>query len=455
MVCWLCCEDCEEKREVMDRQTVNSQEFRKRIQETRESYPHHWEASRKLMASKSLAATLATLIQSIQQSSLLTSLQKSLVEALQQFREQAKTTQVNQTLKELTGLPPSKAVRALIVWGILAEHERQAGKDGLPVEELERRLREVWNPYDILLHSSSPSLLDIGAGDLTFEKELVHQYVPQLRDRAKSLTLHAFDRLTPGSRVGGVYHKNREHERYIQDFPLESLRFKFWGGIDSTQFDHVKGALPRYTICTCHAPANPTFAYEPSRVASRLIHNHLQATRGQFHLGRLEGEAVLEVSHEGQALTFPPWKFQIIGPCALLQLMGQRGQVGVLSAIDDEVFWEMLSQILADDHYRPRDKIFTKDRIPEIFGDVYKALSSLPIGERVDLSTIAELRHSIPFGSTALEGSFAFSTFRYVEIRRGAFWEGIPSSFTAQQFSHMKEESTPWWIIFIPDVSTD
>jgi len=133
-------------------------------------------------------------------------------------------------------------------------------------------------------------------------------------------------------------------------------------------------------------------------------------------------------------------------------LMGQRGQVGVLSAIDDEVFWEMLSQILADDRYRPRDQIFTKDCIPEIFGDVYKALSSLPIGERVDLSKIAELRKSINFGAATLGNSSTFSKFGYVEIRRGAFWEGIPSSFTAQQFSHMKEESIPWWIIFIPDV---
>jgi len=35
-------------------QTLDSQEFRKRIQEARESYPHHWEASRKLMASEGI-----------------------------------------------------------------------------------------------------------------------------------------------------------------------------------------------------------------------------------------------------------------------------------------------------------------------------------------------------------------------------------------------------------------
>ena len=444
----MCFEALGGNRELMDRRTLDSQAFRKQIQETRESHPHHWEASRKLMASENFPATLSALIQYIQSSTLVPSLEKRLIECVQQFGQQKPSRDVQQTLKELTGLPPSKAVRALIVWGVMVVNEQQVRSEEFSPEELEHRLREAWSPYDILLHSPSPSLLDIGAGDLTFEQELVAQYVPQLHDRSKSLTLHAFDRLMPGSRVGGVYHKNREHERYIQGFPLESLHFKFWGGIDLAQFDQTKGALLRYTICTCHAPANPTFAYEPSRIESELIDKHLQATRGQFHLGRFEGESVLEVSHEGQALTFPPWKFHIVGPCALLQLMGQRCQVGVLSAIDDEVFWELLSQVLADDRYCPRDQVFTKDCIPDIFGDVYKALSSLPIGERVDLSKIAELRKSIPFGGTTLGNS---STFRYVEIRRGASWEGIPSSFTAQQFSYMKEESIPWWIIFIPD----
>ena len=124
----------------------------------------------------------------------------------------------------------------------------------------------------------------------------------------------------------------------------------------------------------------------------------------------------------------------------------------MLSAIDDEVFWEILSQILADDQFRPRNKIFTKDSIPEVFGEVYKELSSLSIGERIDLSKIAELRDPMPFGAKPLEKTSTFSKFRYVEIRRGAFWEGIPSSFTAKQFSQMREESTPWWIIFITDV---
>ena len=161
---------------------------------------------------------------------------------------------------------------------------------------------------------------------------------------------------------------------------------------------------------------------------------------------------MLEVSNQEKILTFPPWKFNIIGPLALLQLMGERSRVGVLSAIDDEVFWEILSQILADDKFRPWNKIFTKDRIPEVFGQVYRELSSLSNGERIDLSKIAKLRDPMPLGAKPLEKMAKFSKFRYVEIRRGACWEGIPSSFTAKQFPQMREESMPWWIIFIPGV---
>jgi hypothetical protein len=437
---------------MMDNQMLDIQELRSRVKESRESYPHHWEASRKMMNQRSLSTTLPALIQSIQGASLEPSLQKSLIEVIKQFGQQTKTRQMHQTLKEVTGLPPSKAVRALIVWGVLAVGEKDGAlTEDLSAEELENRLREGRNPYDILLHAKSPSLLDIGSGDLTFERELVDQYVPQLRSQNKILRLHAFDRLTPGSRVGGVYHKNLDHEGYLKNFPKEELKYHFWGGIDLEKFCQAKGALPRYTMCTCHAPANPTFAYEPSRIESSLILKHLQATRGHFHPGRFEGESVLEVSHQNKTLTFPPWKFNIIGPLALLQLMGKRSRVGVLSAIDDEVFWEILSQILADDQFRPPNEIFTKDNIPEVFGDVYKELSSLAIDGWVNLSKIAELRDPMSFGIKSSEKTSKFSKFRYVEIRRGALWEGIPSSFTAKQFSQMSEESTPWWIIFIPD----
>ena len=434
----------------MGNQMLDIQEFRTRVKESRELFPHHWEASRKLMNQDSLSTILPALLQSIQEASLAPRLQESLIDVVQQFGQQIKAKHIHQTLKELTGLPPSKAMRALLVWGVLAVDDNEQGEpENFSGKELVSRLREVRNPYDILLHATTPSLLDIGAGDLTFEQELVDQYVPLLRTDKKMLRLHAFDRLTPGSRVGGVYHKNPDHERNVKKYPEQELRYQFWGNMDLERFRDAKGARQQYTICTCHAPANPTFAYEPSRLEAWIIRQHLQATRGQFQPGRFEGESVLEVSHQDKILTFPPWKFNIVGPLALLEFMGQRGQVGVLSAIDDEVFWEILSQILADPQFRPSNKIFTKDSVPEVFGLVYEKLDSLPVGERFDLSEVVELRDRIPFGAPSQTQTSQFFKFQYVEIRRGAMWEGIPSSFTAKQFSHMKEESIPWWVIFV------
>jgi hypothetical protein len=131
--------------------------------------------------------------------------------------------------------------------------------------------------------------------------------------------------------------------------------------------------------------------------------------------------------------------------------MSQRSYVGILSAIDDEVFWEVLSQLLADDRFRPVNEILTKARLPEIFGKVYEELSSMATGERKDLSRLADLRDPMPFEVSKKEDSQMPSRFRYVEIRRGALLEGVPSSFTARQFSQMKEESTPWWVIMVTD----
>ena len=181
---------------------LDIQEFRTRVKACRELFPHHWEASRKLMNHDSLSTILPALLQSIQEASLAPRLQKSLIDVVQQLGQHIKSKQIHQTLKELTGLPPSKAVRALIVWGVLAIDDIDQGEtEDVSVKELESLLRESRNPYDTLLRAKTPSLLDIGAGDLTFEQELVDQYVPQLRSENTKLRLHAFDRLTPGSRV--------------------------------------------------------------------------------------------------------------------------------------------------------------------------------------------------------------------------------------------------------------
>ena len=307
------------------------------------------------------------------------------------------------------------------------------------------------NPYDLLLSANSPSVLDLGAGDLTFEQELVDLYLPKLREKGESLILHAVDRLQPGSRVGGVYHVDPHRKKRLQGFSDKEITFQFWGGVDLADISKVGGLRPYYSMVTCHAPANPTFAFEPTRLSSEVIRNHLTKTKGEFRRRRVNGEDVLEVSHEGRILTFPPWKFDVAGPLTLLDVMIRRGSLCILSAVDSEVFWETLAQLLADERFRPADVLFAPHTIKEVFGSIYTELAQLPLGGRISLSELAELRNTLPRVIHHHDQDTMEYGLGYVEIRRGATFEGMPSSFTARQFAEMKEEEPPWWIILVPN----
>ena len=165
---------------------------------------------------------------------------------------------------------------------------------------------------------------------------------------------------------------------------------------------------------------------------------------------RYQGERALEVLHGDRALLFPPWKFDIVGPRALLDLLATRGLLCVLGAVDNQVFWELLAQLLEDPRYRPQDRPFTAANLPEIFGDVYLALDRLPIGASIDLAEVGTLRQPPPGAESGSPPDHTFSTFRYVRISRGATFPGVPASHTAKQFSTMVEEVAPWFLTLIP-----
>jgi hypothetical protein len=128
-----------------------------------------------------------------------------------------------------------------------------------------------------------------------------------------------------------------------------------------------------------------------------------------------------------------------------LNLLARRGAVCVLGAVDDQVFWELLAQLLDDSRYRPQEEPFTRETLPKIFGNLYDILVGLPVGESIDLSSQATLRHEYPpsMGGTA-------AVFRYIRIHRGATFPGSPSSSTARQFSSMREEASPWSVTLVP-----
>lgn len=313
-------------------------------------------------------------------------------------------------------------------------------------EAIEKFLRGHRNPYDLLFDAESPSLLDLGAGDLSFAEELATQYLPRLRQRQKVLNIHCVDRLQPGSQFGGPLHAPPQRLKMLRS--QEGLQFKFWGGQDMFEAVALNTALPHYTLVTCHAPANPAFAHEPTRVSQTAIERHLRSVKGEYRVVREAGEKALEVLHGGRALLFPPWKFEIRGPLALLDLMRRRASAIVLSAMDQDVFWEVLSQVIADPRTRPQDVIFTPAALPDIFGDVCRKLTALPVGASVILADLTTLRGDIPAVLDTSGGSYRF---RYVEVRRGAMFDGLPASQTARRFSSMRDEAPPWMLILVPE----
>ena len=430
----------------------NIRDFRVQVKRVREFNRPEWEATRKIVAHSQLDHTLSELARKVEESSLDHVIKEKLLQSLKAQKPGRGTDLSFQGLKELTGLPTTKAIRALcVLFSVGREEPTQKGKLTISPAKIEEILLQSSNPYDLLLTDGSPSLLDLGAGDLTFEQELVDLYLPKLRGKGSPLVLHAIDRLQPGSQVGGVYHANQTRKHYLEGISQEALRYGFWGGVDLTALSNMKKLQPHYTLVTCHAPANPTFAFEPSRLSQETINRRLRASRGEFRKRKLNGEDVLEVIHEGRVLTFPPWKFDIVGPLVLLDVMTRRGGLCLLTSMDGEVFWETLAQLLEDERFRPRDIIFSPSTLKEVFGSIYSELTQMPIGGKISLTDLAKIRTSLPQAiQTPGLGGHEFRL-RYVEIRRGATFEGLPCSFTSRQFAHMKEEEPPWWIIIVPE----
>lgn len=427
-------------------------DFRRRLKEAREKDRQSWELSRLLVKPSHVHGTLMRLVAAVRTSTLPDDLRDALIKSLRDGTADRVQGLPGELLRQLTGLSPTKAVRALcLLFGLLPEERPHAPVSSFTSALIEQFLRSSSNPYDLLLIADVVSLLDLGAGDLSFASELADQYMPRLQREGKELILHCVDRLRPGSRLGGRLQVDADRLHRLRAYPVPGLRFRFWGNQDMFALETAKGIWPRYTVVTCHAPATPTFAYEPRRVSGPLIEEHLRKTKGVFRRIRFEGEDALEVLHGGERLTFPAWKFEIRGPLALLDLMSRRGKLCLLSAVDTEVFWELLSQLLEDERVRPPDVIFTQSGLVNLFGDVYERLSGLKIGESAILSDLTDVRSALPRVLGDLGMHEPFYRFRYVEIRRGAVLEGLPSSSTARMFTNMTAESTPWFLILVPD----
>lgn len=411
-----------------------------------------WEASRRLIEQQVFPATVARLLHQAQQKDLPAAIKEPLCRVFKRKQAQRVQDLDGDVLRTLTGFPPAKALRALcIFFELIARPGSQWPVPAMPSEEIEGLIRRYDNPFDILREAEVASVLDLGAGDLTFAEELAELYLPELQRQNRSLILHCLDRLDPRSKLGGPLHPDPDRLRALRD--KIGATFAFFGNQDMFALDNLDdtGELaPKYTIVTCWAPATPTFAYEPSRLSPFVIAADLSNTKGASRPIRFGGEPALEVRHGDRLLLFPPWKFEIIGPLALLNLLAHRGSLCVLGAVDNQVFWELLAQLLDEPCYRPQDRPFTPAILPEIFGEVYEALDRLPIRGSVNLADLGTLRRPFLTTDPAVSPGHVAGAFRYVRISRGATFPGIPAGSTARKFSAMVEETAPWFLTLIP-----
>ncbi|MFO0699679.1 MAG: hypothetical protein U0236_10640 [Nitrospira sp.] len=427
-------------------------EFRHDVSRRARRVPAQWEASKRLVEGSTLPSTMAQLSDAIQRRDLPEVVRQVLLSLFDQPLSPRLQDLNSDALKSLTGLSPAKAVRALCVWfQLVPTPASKWPTTRLSSEAVEGELRKLTNPFDFLAHADVASVLDIGAGDLSFAEELVDLYGQRCIQENRPFILHCLDRLNPQSRLGGPLHAEPERLHKLQQ--REGLSFSFFGNQNMFELDALdeRGSLaPRYTIATCWAPASPTFAYEPTRLSQVLIAQDLEQTRGAFRPTRYGKEVALEVQHRDRALLFPPWKFDVVGPRALLNLLAQRGAVCVLGSVDGQVFWELLTQLLDDPRYRPQDQVFHPENLPMIFGGIHEALTSLHVGESIDLAELAPLRQNHSDSEGVLHMAGHDRTFRYVRISRGATFPGMPASSTARKFSAMTEEVPPWLVTLIP-----
>ena len=427
-------------------------EFRRAVSVRARQFSGQWEASKKLTEGTTFPSTIARLCEAVQSKDLPASVKETLLRLFERPVPGRLQDLDGKSLKSVTGFPPAKAVRALAVFFELVPVAASKWLVAhLSSEEVEEAVRHLDNPFDLLRRTEVASVLEIGAGDLSFAEELVDLYGSEFKQQHRPFIVHCLDRLDPHSQLGGPLHANPERLQKLQR--EEGLSFSFFGNQDMFKLgdlDTQKLLAPRYTIATCWAPATPTFAYEPTRLSTAFIRNDLERTRGTFHQTRFENEPALEVEHAGRALLFPPWKFDIVGPLALLSLLARRGSLCVLGSVDAQVFWELLAQLLEEPRYRPPDQPFTSANLSTIFGEVYHVLADLPIGDSIDVADVAALRRHY-LGSDAFPlPDGAAGHFRYVRISRGATFPGMPASSTARKFASMTEEVPPWLVTLVP-----
>src|SRR3989454_12553025 len=217
-------------------------EFRERLNRSRETNQEAWNLSRRLVGPSNLQATLKRLADAIRASSLLPSVRDALLGGLCDGTADRAQVLPGDALRQLTGLSPTKAVRALCVLFGLAKRSAPAesGSTFTPAQ-IEQFVRGCANPFDLLPVAEAASLPDLGARALSFAAELAQLYRPRLRQSNKGPTLHCGGRLRPGSTLGGRLHVGPDRVEGLPHFPSAGFPLRVWGDQDMFELETVKG----------------------------------------------------------------------------------------------------------------------------------------------------------------------------------------------------------------------
>lgn len=424
-------------------------QFRKQLREAVTKEREDWSASRRLVSPEFACDTIQRLRTALAKTALDPTLRESLLSALLPGETAGLKGISGEQLRMITGLNPTKAVRNLCVLLGLTQGVPRKLISTMSQQEVEAAVSETDNPFDLLVTADVASVIDFGAGDLTFEEQLVESYLPRLEAGGKQLILHCLDRLDPAADASTLVQAGRERLQKLRQHPSSRLQFGFFSNQDMFAVQEVAMACSRYTIAVCHSPASPTFAYEPSRVSNKAIERRLRETKGEFRRVARGSREVLEVRHGDEWLTFPAWKFDLYGPLALLDLLSRSGKLCIMGALDTEVFWEILSQLLPEESARPPEVFYTEENVRKYFGSTYETLAQLAVGER---TVLKQPRQDIPRVLGPERDRGERYGFRYVEVRRGALFPGVPAGRTAYVFDQMTREAAPWFLTLIPSV---
>src|SRR3989442_5644887 len=186
-------------------------DFRRRLREAVENNREVWAASRRLVGTSVAAETLQRLHEAVAGSSLDRGIREELLRVLAPASRDGLQAISQEGLRELTGLNPTKAVRNLcLLLGVEASTVDAGVISSMTQEQVAAAVLGKDNPFDVLLEADVASVVDCGAGDLTFEEMVVEQYLGLLERTGRVLILHAFDRLAPQEPFGAFVQADRD-----------------------------------------------------------------------------------------------------------------------------------------------------------------------------------------------------------------------------------------------------